>query len=102
MSVSKAFKTFLKEAPEHQKIWMETVQKLDQASNLEPKTKHLAYLAVLAAARLESGVPFHTSLAKQHGASREEIVSAIMVGLPAVGNTVISSLPAALEAYDAQ
>lgn len=100
MSISKAFETFIKEAPEHQQAWMEAVQKLDRASKLEPKTEHLAYLSVLAAVRLESGVPFHVKLAKQHGASREEIISAILVGLPAVGNAVISSLPAALAAYD--
>ena len=39
-------------------------------------------------------------LAKKAGASREEIISAIMVGLPAVGNEVINALPAALEAFD--
>lgn len=33
-------------------------------------------------------------------ASREEIISAILVGLPAVGNIVISSLPIAIKAYD--
>ncbi len=32
---------------------------------------------------------------KKAGASREEIISAIMVGLPAVGNEVINALPAA-------
>jgi alkylhydroperoxidase/carboxymuconolactone decarboxylase family protein YurZ len=30
-------------------------------------------------------------LAKKAGASREEIISAIMVGLPAVGNEVINA-----------
>jgi alkylhydroperoxidase/carboxymuconolactone decarboxylase family protein YurZ len=58
-------------------------------------------LGVLAALRLESGVPFHVGLAKQAGASRDEVVNAILVGLPAAGNAVIQSLPAALAAYDA-
>ncbi|RAM13804.1 carboxymuconolactone decarboxylase family protein, partial [Listeria ivanovii] len=30
----------------------------------------------------------------------DEIISAILVGLPAVGNIVTSSLPVALDAYD--
>jgi len=44
--------------------------------------------------RLESGVPFHTGLAKQAGASREEVVSAILIGLLAAGNAVTQVLPA--------
>jgi alkylhydroperoxidase/carboxymuconolactone decarboxylase family protein YurZ len=79
---------------------MTAIQGLGQASALDKKTEGLAYLAVLAAMRLESGVPFHVTLAKQAGASREEVISAILVGLPAAGNVVTRSLPIAIEAYD--
>lgn len=41
-SVSNAFQIFMKEAPEYQKIWMETVQKLDSVSKLDSKTEELA------------------------------------------------------------
>lgn len=54
----------------------------------------------MAATRLDNGLPFHVKMAKTNGATRDEIISAILVGLPAVGNTVISALPVALEAYD--
>jgi alkylhydroperoxidase/carboxymuconolactone decarboxylase family protein YurZ len=54
----------------------------------------------MAAVRLESGLPFHVKMAKAKGASREEIISAILVGLPAVGNCVVASLPIALDAFD--
>nr|WP_231701910.1 carboxymuconolactone decarboxylase family protein [Crassaminicella thermophila] len=47
-------------------------------------------------------MPFHIKQAKENGASREEIISAILVGLPVVGNVVTSSLPIALEAYDSE
>jgi AhpD family alkylhydroperoxidase len=80
---------------------MAAVQALDGASALDKRTEELALLAVLAALRLESGVPFHTQQAKQKGASREEVISAILVGLPAAGNAVTQVLPAALAAYDA-
>jgi alkylhydroperoxidase/carboxymuconolactone decarboxylase family protein YurZ len=102
MNVSNAFKIFSKEAPEVQKAWMEAVQKLDSASALDQKIKELAYIAVLAAVRLESGLPFHVKMAKLSGATRDEIISSILVGLPAVGNTVIQSLPIALEAFDSE
>ncbi|MFT4007579.1 MAG: carboxymuconolactone decarboxylase family protein [Lacrimispora sp.] len=100
MQVSKAFQAFAEQAPEVHSAWMETVQKMDAASRLDKKTKELAYIAVMAAVRLESGLPFHVKMAKSHGATREEIISSILVGLPAVGNGVIQSLPIALSAFD--
>lgn len=99
-AVSNAFQTFMTEAPEVAQAWMEAVQKFDQASKLDKKTEELAYIAVLAAVRLESGIPFHVKQAKAHGASREEIISAVLIGLPAVGNVVTASLPAAIKAFD--
>lgn len=79
---------------------MQTVKGLGAASKLDSRTEALAYIAVLAVARLESGLPFHVKQAKALGVSREEIISAVLLGLPAVGNTVVQSLPAALAAYD--
>lgn len=101
-SVSNAFKAFMKEAPEYQEIWMETVQKLDSVSKLDSKTEELAYIAVLASSRLEGGLPFHVKHAKSLGATKEEIISAVLIGLPAVGNIVIQSLPIAINAYDGE
>jgi len=97
---SESFQVFLQEAPEHSQAWMGAVQKLEAACSLDPKTAEIAYVAVLAAVGLESGLPFHVKHAKELGATREEIKSAILLGLPAVGNQVIKSLPLALRAYD--
>ena len=99
--VSHAFETFFAEAPTHAKAWMGAAESLSAASALDEKTSHLAYLSVLAALRLESGVWFHVQLAKRAGASRAEVASAILLGLPAAGTLVIESLPTALAAYDA-
>ena len=85
--------------PRHAQAWGGMVQGLASASALDGKTAALAYLAVLAALRLESGVPFHVQQAKQRGASRDEVISAILVGLPAAGHGVTQVLPAALAAY---
>jgi alkylhydroperoxidase/carboxymuconolactone decarboxylase family protein YurZ len=100
MSVSRAFELFMQEAPAHAEAWMQAAGALDAASTLDKKTEELAYIAVLAATGNTSGVPFHVLSAKSHGASRQEVLSAVLVGLPAAGATVIASLPAALEAYD--
>ncbi|HYH03772.1 MAG TPA: carboxymuconolactone decarboxylase family protein [Bacillota bacterium] len=99
-NVSNAFQVFLQEAPEHAKAWMAVVQQLDAAGGLDAKTAEIAYIAVLAAVGLESGIPFHVKHAKELGASREEIKSAVLLGLPAVGNQVVKSLPIALNAFD--
>lgn len=99
--VSNAFQTFMSEAPQHAQAWGTMVQGLANTSALDKKTSALAYLAVLAALRMESGVPFHVQAAKQAGASRAEIISAILIGLPAAGHSVTQVLPAAIAAYDA-
>jgi alkylhydroperoxidase/carboxymuconolactone decarboxylase family protein YurZ len=88
------------DAPQHAQAWGAMTQGLANASALDKKTSALAYLAVLAALRLESGVPFHVQAAKQAGASREEVISAILVGLPAAGQGVTQALPAAIAAYE--
>jgi alkylhydroperoxidase/carboxymuconolactone decarboxylase family protein YurZ len=98
--MSDAFQVFMREAPQHAQAWMNAVQNLGNVSALDKKTESLAYLAVLAVLRLESGVPFHVTLAKEAGASREEVISAILVGLPAAGNVVTRALPIAIRAYD--
>lgn len=99
--MSDAFQKFVKEFPEYSGPWMEMVQKLDSANRLDEKTKTLAYLSVLAASGLLSGIPFHVQHAKSLGASRDEVVGAVLVGLPAAGHKVIQALPAAIKAYDA-
>ena len=90
------------EAPNHAKAWGEMVKGLSSANTLEPKTNSLAYLAVLAALNRTSGVPYHVISAKDAGASREEIISAILIGLPAAGHIVTQSLPIALDTYDSE
>lgn len=99
--VSKAFRAFMLEAPEHAQAWRTLVQSLADASALDAKTSALAYLAVLAALRIESGIPFHVKAAQEAGASREEMISAVLVGLPVAGHRVTQVLPTAVAAYDA-
>ena len=98
--ISRAFQAFMTEAPDAAGVWSEMVQGLAKASALDEKTRELAYLAVLAALELESGIPFHVKAAKGLGASREEIISALLVGLPAAGHRVAQVLPVALDTFD--
>ncbi len=100
--VSNAFEVFAKEAPGQAAAWNGLVQALTAANALDQKTTALSYLAVLAVLGLESGIPFHVHAAKQSGATREEIISAILLGLPAAGHAVTRVLPAAVTAFDAE
>ena len=85
-------------SPGHQKGWQNAVKYLAHASSLDAKTESLVYTGILAATRLDNGLSFH--VAEAHGAMREEITSAVLAGLPAVGNVVIQFLSIALQAYD--
>ena len=98
--ISEAFLAFNKEAPEHAAAWTRMVQEVARASALEPKVRELAHLSVLAVLRLETGIPFRVQSALKAGATREEVISAILVGLPAAGHSVIQVLPTVLEALD--
>ncbi|MBI5346907.1 MAG: carboxymuconolactone decarboxylase family protein [Chlamydiae bacterium] len=98
--ISNAFLTFQKESPKHAQAWSELVKNLSKANALDPKTTALAYLSILAVLGLESGIPFHVQEAKLAKATKEEVISAILLGLPAAGNKVIQALPIALKAYD--
>jgi alkylhydroperoxidase/carboxymuconolactone decarboxylase family protein YurZ len=100
--ISNAFMLFMKEAPETAQVWGSAIQGLAAASALDAKTRELAYVAVLAALNRTSGIAYHVASLKALGATREEVISAVLVGLPAAGHVVTQSLPAAIDAYDAE
>ena len=100
--ISNAFEVFSKEAPQHAAAWSRLVQQLSAANALDKKTSALVYLAVLAALGLDTGIPFHVLSAKQSGATREEVISAVLLGLPAAGHAVTRVVPDAVAAYDSE
>jgi AhpD family alkylhydroperoxidase len=101
-SMSNDFQLFMSEAPQYAQVWMTAVQGLESTSALDKKTEELTYLAVLAATRMGSGISFHIQSAKRAGASRKEVINAILVGLPAVGHGVTQVPPAVLASYDTE
>ncbi len=98
--VSRTFEVFGQQAGAHAVAWMNATRALEEASALDAKTRDLAYLAVLAALRLESGIGFHVQQAKAHGATRDEVISAVLLGLQPAGHGVTACLPSAVDAYD--
>jgi alkylhydroperoxidase/carboxymuconolactone decarboxylase family protein YurZ len=95
-----AFEAFGREASKHAEAWSRMIQETAAASALDEKTRALAYIGVLAAIRSDNGIESHVMNARKAGATRKEIISAILVGLPAAGHSVMQVLPTALSAYD--
>lgn len=101
MKVSAGFMQFSQRFPQTAKAHMAFVRAKAIESALDSKTNHLAYVAVLCAAGMSGGLEFHVGLARQAGASDDEIRSAALVGMQAVGLGVLdgfASVCAALEA----
>ena len=101
MAMSAGFQAFFREVPEVATAWMGVDRALSERVLLDPKTAELAYLATIAALGLERGVAFHAAEAKRLGATRDEVIGAVLVGLPAAGHRVIESLAEALRPFDA-
>lgn len=97
---SDAFQLFLNEAPAHAQAWMAAVHQLGGANTLDERTRALVYVAVLAALRMESGLPFHITHARRLGASRSDVISAILTGLPAAGMAVVTTFSTVVRALD--
>lgn len=93
MSVSTGFAAFGALAPATAGAFGGFVQAVATESALDERTRHLAYVAVLAATGRLGGIAFHAELAHGAGATTEELVSAVLVGMPAVGLGVVDALP---------
>lgn len=100
MKVSPAFQIFMEKTPGFSDPWMKMTHQLAEASALDPKTRELTYLAVLAAMGAESGMPFHVQQALGKGATPDEILSAVLVGLPVAGHSITRCLPAVMEGLE--
>lgn len=98
--ISEAFKVFNEEAPGHAKAWSEMVFNISKANVLDGKTTSLIYISILAVLGLENGLPFHIDQAKKNGATKEEIIHAVLLGLAPAGHKVTQVLPKIIECYD--
>jgi AhpD family alkylhydroperoxidase len=95
------FDLFKKELPESSAEYDSLVDAQRKLKGLDPKTKQLINIAIQAAIRNPRGVKFHAMMAKQEGASREEVIGAVAMNLHLVGlAAVLDSLPSAIDGYE--
>lgn len=95
------YELFLKECPELATKFNELVEVQKSMPGLDSKTKQLINIAIQTANRNPIGVKMHVMMAKKEGASRAEILNAIVMNLHLSGLVpVMECLPSAIEAFE--
>ena len=99
--VTNPLDVFHKEAPEVSRAFDGLIESLKTLKGLDSKTKQLVYIALQTYIGNSTAIYYHVPMAKQAGASREEIRDAILITLTVCGlKGVASCLPLALDVYD--
>jgi AhpD family alkylhydroperoxidase len=99
--VNNPFELFVKECPELASKFNELVEVQKSLPGLDSKTKQLINIAIQTANRNPNGVKMHVMMAENEGASRAEIVNAIVLNLHLSGLVpVMECLPSAIEAFE--
>jgi alkylhydroperoxidase/carboxymuconolactone decarboxylase family protein YurZ len=92
---------FQKEAPEVAAAFNDLIQSPVASKGLDQKTKQLIYISMKAAMGDEMAVKAHIPMAKAAGATREEVVDAILMTLTVSGiRGVVHCLPDAVRQFE--
>ncbi len=91
---------FRREAPEVAEAFNGLIMSLVASKGLDQKTKQLVYIAMKAAMGDQAAVRAHLPMARKAGATKEEVVDAILMTLTVSGvRGVVSCLPDAVREY---
>ncbi len=92
---------FQKEAPEIAKAFNGLIESIVESKGIDAKTKQLIYIALKAAQGDDTAIKFHVPMAKQLGATKEEVKDAILMTLTVSGiKGVATCLPGAMSIFD--
>jgi len=95
------YEIFQKECPEVAKRFNDLIEAQKALKGLDTKTKQLINIAIQTANRNVKGVQMHAMMAKNEGATREEIVGAVVLNLHHSGfASVLECLPAAIDGFE--
>jgi len=96
------YELFQRECPELAERFNSLIEVQKSLNGLDPKTKQLINIAIQTATRNPRGVKMHAMMAHSIGATRDEIIGAVVMNLHLTGLvTVLECLPAALEGLEA-
>ncbi len=95
------YQVFETELPELAERFDAIVQAQIAQPGLDAKTKQLVNIAIQTSNRNPRGVMWHAMMARQQGATREEVVGAVAMNLHLSGLAVVlEGLPAAIQGFD--
>lgn len=95
------YEIFLEECPEVAARFDDLIQAQKDLKGLDAKTKQLINIAIQTANRNVRGVQMHAMMAKNEGASRDEVIGAVVLNLHHSGfASVLECLPAAIEGFE--
>jgi alkylhydroperoxidase/carboxymuconolactone decarboxylase family protein YurZ len=101
MDKKNSYQVFMEEAPEAAAAFNGLIGAMTMPNGLDQKTIQLIYIGIKASQENASAVAAHVPMAKQAGATREEIKNTILMTLTVCGVTgVLACLEPALNAYD--
>jgi len=96
-----ALELFQKEAPTVAAAFDGLIQALVASKGLDQKTKQLIYIAMKTALGDERAVKAHIPMAQAVGATREEVIDAVLMTLTVSGiSGVLAMLPSVVEMYE--
>lgn len=103
MNQTNPMELFQAEAPEVAKAFNDLIGAIIASKGLDEKTKQLIYIAMKAANGDETAVKFHAMMAKQLGATKAEVVDAILLSLTVSGiRGVVTCLPHVVDLFDTE
>ncbi|HEX3000883.1 MAG TPA: carboxymuconolactone decarboxylase family protein [Methanoregula sp.] len=92
---------FRNEAPEVAEAFNGLINALVASKGLDPKTKQLIYIAMKSAMGDTMAVAAHVPMANAAGATKEEVVDAILMTLTVSGvRGVVTCLPEAVKQFE--
>ena len=101
MMTQNPYEIFLKECPEVAARFDDLIQAQKSLKGLDAKTKQLINIAIQTANRNAKGVQMHAMMAKKEGATRDEIIGAVVLNLHHSGfASVLECLPAAIDGFE--
>lgn len=101
MQEQNPYAVFLNEAPQAAKAFDGLIQAVCATGGLDARTRQLVYIGIKASQGDAAAVAAHVPMAKQAGATREEILGSVVLTLTVSGvSGVVKCLAPAMEAYD--
>jgi alkylhydroperoxidase/carboxymuconolactone decarboxylase family protein YurZ len=95
------YEIFQMECPELAAKFNELIEVQRSIKGIDQKTKQLINIAIQTSNKNSTGVKMHAIMAKNDGASREEVLGAVTMNLHLSGLlSVLECLPSAIEGYD--